>query len=413
MKVALLIEDSIKSILQNKLRSFFAGFGIAWGVLLLMILLGIGQGFRSGINSIFDVFAQKTLFLISGRTSETIERGVEGRNILFDESFMKTLSSRFDKHIIAISPVINYLDPVIRYEGKIGTFLIRGISNEYFSIKKIKTKEGRLLTPLDDLNHQKHIVIGKQIAKHFFEDNNPIGQYLNINDLFFRIVGVLESGSIISQEDESLILCPYTTYISYFNRDLEFNRINLLFNESTNMIQMEKDIRLYVSRTFHFSENDHSALYTFNQENQVNAFNQLFSTIDTFLWIVGLCLLLSGMVGIGNIMLVVVKERTREIGVKKAIGAKKRVILFSFLCESIVITIIAGIIGLFIGYGIIIVINYILSEFTSDAVISHLSINIWIIITCLFLLILSGILAGLYPAQKAAEITPIDAMRYE
>jgi ABC-type transport system, involved in lipoprotein release, permease component len=413
MKIDLIIEESFKSILQNKLRSFLAGFGIAWGIFLLMLLLGTGQGFRSGINSVMNVFAQKTLFLISGQTSQIIEGGLEGQVILFDQSFMNTLSSRFSDHIVGISPVLNYGNPVITYKGKAGSFWVRGISNEYFSIKKVKTAEGRLFNPLDDRNYLKHIVIGKQVAKHFFSDRNPVGEYLNINDIFFRVIGVLESGSIVSQEDESLILCPYTTYINYFNRDREFNRINLLLSESTNVAQIDKKIRQYVSKHYNFAEDDNSALYTTNQEIQVNALNQLFSTIDTFLWIVGLCLLLSGMVGISNIMLVMVKERTSEIGIKKAVGANRNDIMVSFLCESVVITVIAGMIGLCIGYSFIMIINYVLSAFMSDAVISHLSINVWIIIFSLILLILSGILAGLYPAQKAAKITPIEAMRHE
>ena len=413
MNVTFIIEDALKSILHNKLRSFLAGFGIAWGILLLTILLGIGQGFRTGINSIFNVFAQKTLFLISGRTSQTTQGGNEGQTILFSQSFVKSLSLRFEDHVIAISPVLNFGDPLITYGGKTGSFLIRGVSTDYFSIKKIKVEEGRLLNPLDDLNYKKHIVIGQQVVKSFFSEGNPIGQYLNINDIFFKIVGILESGSIISQEDESIILCPYATYVNYFNRGQEFNRINILFKGSTDMIQMEKKIRKYTSKKFNFFEEDHNALYTINQENQVHSFNKLFSTIDTFLWMVGFCLLLSGIVGISNIMLVIVKERTSEIGIKKAVGAKKRVILLSFLSEAIIITVVSGIIGICIGYLFILIINFFLTAFMSDAVISHLSINIWIIVTSLIILILSGIIAGLYPAQKAAKITPIEAMRCE
>ena len=410
----LIFEEVIHSIQHNKARSILAGFGVAWGIFILILLLGAGKGFQDGINAIFNVFAQKSMVLSSGSISKTIKGNNEGKVILFDQKFVESLSSRFEDNIEAISPEVSYNGNSFIINGKNGgQFQIKGVSSEYFAIKKVKTKEGRLINLADDLNSRRNIIIGKQVSERLFSKSNPIGQFLNIKGVYFKIVGVLESGSIITKGDEDVIFLAYNTFTGYFNQGKAYNTLNILLKNTSNTSKIEDQLREYISMKYNFSKDDYSALYIMNFETQVKAFNQLFSTIDYFLWFIGICLMLSGMVGISNIMLVIVKERTSEIGIRKAIGATSSSVLLLILSESVIITFIAGIIGMILGFVFLFIINYILSAFMPESLISHISVNLSVIILALVFIITAGMLAGLYPAKKAADTMPIEAIRHE
>ncbi len=408
------IQESFSSIKQNKTRSVLAGFGVAWGIFILILLLGAGNGFQEGILQLFSSFAKNSVFIYGGHVSEKkLDKSIQHKKILFNDLDIKIITERY--------PEIEFISPEVIFRGNSLTTYqqnttypqIKGVLPDYFNVRIIEPEKGRLINMLDNKEYRRVALIGKQIANQLFPDEEPLGKDINIAGSFFKIVGVIEKGSLFTQNEQSVVYIPYNTFNDCLTSATEYNTLVLTLSKKTDATAFENKIREFLGRRKGFDTEDKKAIFILNFENQVKMFDKLFKGINLFLWLIGLCLLLSGIVGIGNIMLVIVKERTYEIGIRKAIGAESQSIVWMIITESIVITSIAGIIGLLIGGGIIGILNWVIESFftDNDSLFTEASIDYAVIVFSLFILMLSGIIAGFIPAKKAAGITPVEAIR--
>ena len=407
-------EEALNSIKQHKRRNILTGFGVAWGIFILVTILSAGEGFQEGIMRFFKGFAQNSVWLYGGQSSKVAIGKTEGKYILFHQTDIELLKKRF-KEIEKISPEINYQgNSIVSYKDKFGNYSIKGVNQDYFSIKTINVKKGRLFDKFDNEEKRKVAIIGSKVKSVIFNDEKAIGKFINIAGTWFKVVGVLKTGTILNQSEQTVIYIPCNAMKETYNQGEEFTVIGLTLNQNTDPLKFQKKIKTFLSNRLGFDKSDRKALLIFNYKEQMKGFGQFFTGVKVFLWLVGLALLLSGIVSISNIMLVVVKERTKEIGIRKAVGAEPNSILFMVLSESIIITFISGIIGLISGFAFISVINVLINFFMdkSDFFIKSLNMNMPIAIGSLVLVIISGVIAGFVPAKRAADIKPISALNY-
>lgn len=408
-----LVQEILASIKQNKTRSVLAGFGVAWGIFILILLLGVGKGFQEGILDLFSSYSKNSIWFFGGHVSKDAKTGIEGKQIYFTPRDLKLTEARFNdiKHI---SPEAKLQSATIFGQNEYaGNFQVKGVMADYFKIKTLTIAKGRNLNALDIKNKRRIAIVGERVAEVLYPNRSIIGQMIRIDKEFFRVVGVIESSSMFSRNEQNLIYIPYTSFVECYRTKERFKAFCALFKTKSKTVNFEKKVRSFLAQRLNFEPNDKKALYTMNFKKQTKAFEKLFGGIQAFLWIIGISLLLSGIAGISNIMLVIVKERTPEIGIRKSIGARPSSILKMIILEAIIITSFAGFIGMILGYIVIELANYLIIPLLDkkDMLLSHLSINIPIVITCLIILILSGIVAGVFPAKKAASIMPVEALQ--
>ena len=408
------IFEALISIMQSKTRSILAGFGVAWGIFILIILLGTGKGFQHGIFQLFNSFAKKSIWIYGGQSSDN-KLNTSTHQILFDKTDIHIIKERFNE--------IEFISPELFYGGNalatnhqnLAYPQIKGVLPDYFNVKIIKPDEGRLLNILDNKEYRRVALVGRHISDMLFPNENSLGKSININGTYFSIIGIIEKGSLFSQNEQNVIYVPENTFVDCFNQGREYNAFILTLTKFANASNFENEIKKFLGRRKGFDISDKKAIFIVNFDNQVQAFENLFKGINSFLWFIGLCLLLSGIVGISNIMLVIVKERTFEIGIRKAIGAKSKSIIWMIINESIAITSIAGAIGLLVGVIFINLLNWALALFfnTKDSLFTYAIIDFPTIIFSLVILIFSGVFAGYWPAIMASNITPVEAIRFE
>jgi putative ABC transport system permease protein len=407
------LREIFNSIKHNQIRTILSGFGISWGIYILVLLLGTGTGFQNAVMSMFSVFAQKSIYVYGGITSAKHDNSSEGKLIRFDNRYIESIENRFNE-IDAISAEVSGYYHITRSQ-KSGNFRIIGVSDDFMRIKILSVKDGgRNINPSDVERDRNVAIVGENVVNSLaLGGGSLLNKCVNINGVSFKIIGVLSNEDIFSASEINSIYIPITSYFKELNSNIEFSSFCLSLNSDTDSKHFEQKLKSYISAKSGFAFDDKQALYITNFETQTSSFESLFNGLKMFIWAIGICFLISGVVGISNIMFVSVKERTSEIGIRLAVGASPRSIMNLILLESIIITSIAGSLGLMFGKLSLLLIDWLLSMSSDDVLLEKTMLELPVAVMALIVLVISGIIAGLIPAINAARIEPVDAIRYE
>ncbi len=414
-------QEILSAIKQNKLRTFLTAFGVFWGIFMLVIMLGSGTGLKNGVTRGFGDFATNSVFMWTNTTTEPYKGLPRNRRWNFRNADIQALKNNIRE--------IEYLAPRIQAWGgegsnnvvrnlRTGAFYIYGDYPEWNLIDPVDMISGRFLNQTDIFRRRKVAVIGTRVAEMLFEPGEePVGQYIKIQNVFFHVIGVFKPRSTdvnFGGEKTQSIHIPFTTLQQVYNYGDIVGWFALTAQPDVPVSTLEEKAIGLLKRRHDVAPSDKQAIGFFNMEEEYNKMNGLFGGINTLIWIVGIGTLFAGVIGISNIMLVIVKERTKEIGIQRAIGASPFNIVSQVITESVFLTTLAGYIGLVIGVGLVEVINYILLQSGEQNNMFHNpQVDFNVAINALLILIFSGALAGFIPARKAISIKPIDALRYE
>ncbi len=408
------------TITRNKVRSLLTGFGVFWGIFMLVIMLGAGQGLERGIMKQIDGFSTNSCFIWSAQTSEPYKGFKKGRS--WDIRNRDILAAKKNiPEIEVITPMIwgNRAPNNVVRNDRAGSYTVRGLYPDYSKVEMQRLKYGRFINDLDVINKRKVCVIGTNVYDELFKrDENPLGHYIRVNGIYYQVIGVATGVSnlnMFGRPSEQVIL-PFTTLQQIINQGDVVHFVTAVAKKGYEAGFIEERIKEVFRAQNSISPTDLQAVGSFNLAKQFNMFSALFLGIRALIWIVGLGTLFAGVVGVSNIMLVTVRERTREIGVRRALGAKPRIILNQIMMESLVLTTIAGVLGLCLGVGIMAAINAaILSNAPDpgDAFFSDAIVPFSAAVSSMIVLLFCGLVAGAIPAWRALQIKAIDAIREE
>lgn len=414
--------DGLREILftlrQNKLRTALTAFGVFWGILMLILLLGAGRGMETALSADEYNDVSDSIFLFPGFTSIAFKGLPIGRPIAFTEADVASIRQQIPG-ISSISSEINMSSVSstisVTAGAKTGSFGVLGVADKFFSIKeKMQFNDGRRLDPLDAEENRKVVVIGTKVSERLFKkESEAIGKEININGISFKVIGLFYDKGNRGRMSERLYV-PMSAFKKAFGGGQTVSVISLRAESGVDSIKLEENILNLLRLRHSISPDDINAIYTANKARNAQQSRETFTGLNIFIWMVGIGTLLAGIVGVSNIMIITVKERTREIGIRKALGARPGVIVFNLLMESALVTSVAGYMGLVLGIVILETTEILLKTFEIELpYLQHPEIDLNIALSALALLIVAGLVAGLMPALRAARIMPIEAMRAE
>jgi len=405
-------QEIYSTIRKNKLRTFLTGFSVAWGIFMLIILLGSGSGLENGVKEQFKGGANNGVWISSGQTSLKYKGLKTGRQIKFTNEDYKSIKKTIDGYD-RISARLFLGNKLISYKNEYGSFFLSPCHPDYGFIKEVDMVQGRFLNTIDIKEFRKVAVIGEKVKAALFKgaDTSAMGKYVKINGVIFQVVGIFRDYSR-NDDEQKRVYIPITTAQRVFQGENVINQISFTTGDAS---EDEADLMINKSKALlakmhTFDIDDNRAIFVWNKNEEVRKFKALFSGIRLFIWIIGIGTIIAGIVGVSNIMMIVVKERTKEIGIRKSLGATPWSIVALIMQEAIAITSFAGYIGLVLGVGLLELIakNVPPSEFFRNP-----EADFSVALMATLLLILAGATAGFFPAMKAAKVKPVEALRDE
>ncbi len=413
-------KEIMSALKKNRLRSFLTGFGVFWGIFMLIIMSGAGKALENGIMDNIRAFATNAAFFWAEPTSKPYKGFQRGRQWHYKNPDMEYVRRHFNN--------VEFLSPRLfgpnAYEGgntirgeRSGAFDIYGEYPDYFKIDPWTPVKGRLLNEIDIRQKRKVCIIGERVVEVMFSgEENPLGEYLKINGVYFQVVGVVRPETQVNfnarQKDEAIMM-PFTTMQQTYNMGNIVHFFSVTSKKGVPVSRLEKQLKQMLKKRHRIAPDDLQAIGSFNIEAEFIKYSRLFLGIRILTWIVGVGTLLAGSIGVSNIMMVIIRERTQEIGIQRAIGATPGKIMLHIIAESVFLTVLAGYAGLSLGVGILELMNMALEAGGEELFFKRPEINFNMALSALIILGLSGIFAGLIPARRAIKIKPIDAIREE
>lgn len=419
-------QEIFSALKQNKLRTVLTAFGVFWGIFMLVIMLGSGKGLQNGAYDGMGGFATNSVFMWTQRTTLPYKGFKKGRWYSFNNADTRAIREKVPE-IAVLAPRLEARfwqksgeNNVVR-GLKTGAFSVMGDYPDFYTTDPLNMKAGRYINDEDIAQKRKIAVIGMRVKDALFLANeNPIGQYIRIKGVYFMVVGVFKSqhNGGWAEWQEQWVDIPLTTMQQTFNYGQDVGYFAISAHPNISATVVEEKVKSLLKARHSISPDDQQAIGSENIEKQFKKMSSLFNGISFLVWIVGIGTLLAGVIGVSNIMLIIVKERTKEIGIQRAIGASPFTIVSQIISESVFLTTIAGYMGLVCGIGLIELFSSILAKQAAanpggGAMFTRPEVDFSVAMTALLILIVCGALAGLVPARRAVSIKPIDALRYE
>ena len=406
--------EILDSITRNRSRSILTGFGVFWGVFMLMLLTGGSQGLKEILNKNFEGFAQNTCIIAPSNTSKPYKGFSKGRYWTLEYADVDRLKNLVPE-LETVSPSIALWGRSFTREDNSYSGTIKGIRADYAKIEAPKIMYGRYLNDADIAQERKVCVIGKKVYSSLFpEGGDPCGKRIQIDGAYYSVVGVdwKEGGGIqINGSPADMVTIPISQMRRAYNFGNTIHLLSFTAREGYTMSDLTPRVRQIISRAHYIDPTDEQAMFLLNTQLIFGIVDNLFKGINFLVWLIGLGTLLAGVIGVSNIMMVSVKERTTEIGIRRAIGVTPSQILGQIMSESIILTLVAGMLG--IVFSVLILAGVELAM-TQDGILkAAFQVPFWTAMLAALLLTVLGVVAGLMPASRAMAIKPVDAMRDE
>jgi putative ABC transport system permease protein len=401
---------------QNRLRAFLTALGVFWGLFMLILMLGLGKGLENGARQNLGNLAPRALYVWGQKTSMPSHGLQPGRYVTFvneDIAHLKALPGI--EHVAARLRLGGWRDTgKVVYQGKTGNVTVLGDMPAYARIEPMTVERGRFLNDPDISDARKVVVMGKQARTVLFGDRDPVGEWIEVNNVHFRVVGEIKSqkGGEDGDRMDNSVFVPFSSFQRAFRQPNKVGWFALGMEASANSVEVERAVRHVLSERHHVNASDDQAIGSFDAADQFDKVQSLFQGIRGFVWFVGTLTLLAGVLGVSNILLIIVKERTREIGVRKALGATPASIVALVVQEAITLTTLAGYAGLVAAVAVLEAVTRYLKTLP-NAPISAPEVDLNAALVAGAVLIVAGAIAGIVPARHAAGVPPVEALRAE